>query len=103
MNGSKDVYFGMLVSDIGTYENHSQDLTLKTTRNKRTVNAVCNGNISDEEKGGSRDAPTIVGHHKLSNEDNFKLICMENGMERLLTWFHDTVVVARNAIRRLMI
>lgn len=55
----QDVYFGIFGYGSGMYAKYSQNLSRNTTYVKRTGNAYCDWNTSDEGEGGSHNALTI--------------------------------------------
>lgn len=73
---AKYIYFSLIVYDIWTYQNHSQDQSRKTTQEKQTDSAEHEGNKCNEEQGGSRNALNTEWQPSFSQEESSGFINM---------------------------
>lgn len=87
----------MLGSDIWVYAKYPKGLYSKTTDVKRTGNAGCEINMSNEEEGRSRHSPITGRQPRPTQEDCSILIKTKKDMDWLLTVFDETQMVPRNA------
>lgn len=85
------------------YAKYSQKPSRKTTHGKRTGNKDGGGDTSDQEEGGSLNAPTSGGNPRLRQEESSRLIKIEKDIVKLMTVFDDTAVVPRNVTNRCLI